>query len=132
MNVLVSITQYGRAEGAFAALGERGRLRLACCLLEAGETGLCVCELVDALSDSQPNISRDLKLLKNAGLVEERRDGRWIYHRLRNPDDPVLAGIRGCLDATCCCDDVQQDLRRLRARVALRENGKCVVGLRRP
>jgi len=125
---MVTITP---AESAFSALGERGRLRLACCLLEAGEAGLCVCELVDALDETQPNVSRDLKLLKTAGLVAERREGRWIYHRLKNPDDPVLRGIRGCLDATCCCEDVQQDLARLRARVALREDGKCVVGLAR-
>jgi len=118
-------------EAAFSALGERGRVRLACCLLEAGDAGLCGCELVDALDEAQPNVSRDLKLLKDAGLVEDRRDGRWIYHRLKNPNDPILNGIRGCLTATCCCEDVQQDLGRLRARVALRENGKCVVGLRR-
>jgi len=132
VNVLTPIARITPAESAFSALGERGRLRLACCLLEAGETGLCVCELVDALAEPQPNVSRDLKLLKDAGLVEERREGRWIYHRLKDPADPILHGIRGCLDATCCCQDVQQDLRRLRARVALRENGKCVVGLRRP
>lgn len=115
----------------FAALGERGRLRLACCLLSAGDDGLCVCELVDALAESQPNISRDLKVLKNAGLVEERREGRWVYHRLTNPRDPMLQSIRGCLGATCCCDDVQADLHRLRARLALRHGGKCVVGLSR-
>lgn len=120
-------------EAAFAALGDRGRVRLACCLLEAGEPGLCVCEMVDALGETQPNVSRDLKVLKDAGLVLEQREGRWIYHRLQDPNDPILRGIRGCLDATCrCADDVQQDLVRLRRRLTLRENGKCVVGLRRP
>jgi ArsR family transcriptional regulator len=119
------------ADAAFAALGERGRLRLACSLLAAGDGGACVCELVDALGESQPNVSRDLKVLKTAGLVEERREGRWIYHRLSNPQDPVLQGIRSCIGATCCCDDVQQDLHRLRARLSLREGGKCVVGLTR-
>jgi ArsR family transcriptional regulator len=117
------------ADAAFAALGERGRVRLACCLLEAA-AGLCVCELVDALAESQPNVSRDLKVLKDAGLVDERREGRWVYHRLRDPNDPILRGIRSCLDATCCCGDVQQDLSRLRRRLELRVNGKCVVGLR--
>lgn len=119
-------------EAAFAALGDRGRLRVACCLLEVGDGGSCVCELVDALDEPQPNVSRDLKVLKDAGLVTERREGRWIYYRLLNPDDPILRSIRGCLDATCCCSDVQQDLVRLRQRLALRESGKCVVGLRRP
>ena len=76
----------------FAALGDRIRLRLACCLL-AVPTGACVCELVDALDVSQPNISRHLKVLKAAGLVDERREGRWIYYRLRQPDHPLLDGI---------------------------------------
>jgi ArsR family transcriptional regulator len=118
-------------EAAFAALGDRGRVRLACCLLEVGAGGSCVCELVDALAEPQPNISRDLKVLKDAGLVTERREGRWVYYRLQNPADPILRGIRSCLSATCCCSDVQQDLVRLQRRLALRENGKCVVGLRR-
>jgi ArsR family transcriptional regulator len=91
-----------------------------------------VCELVDALEETQPNVSRDLKVLKDAGLVAERREGRWVYYRLQNPDDPILRSIRGCLDATCGCSDVQQDLVRLRERLTLRRHGKCVVGLRRP
>ncbi len=113
------------AHDVFAALGERVRLRLACCLLAAPD-GLCVCELVDALGVSQPNVSRHLKLLKAAGLVAERREGRWMYYRPR--EHPLLAGLRPCLQTVCCCEDVQEDLRRLRARLKLRRGGKCVVG----
>ncbi|MFQ5927426.1 MAG: ArsR/SmtB family transcription factor [Terriglobia bacterium] len=113
----------------FAVLGERLRLRLACCLLTAKE-GLCVCELVDALQVSQPNASRHLKLMKAAGLVEERRDARWVYYRLKHADHPFFNNIRCCIDTVCCCVDVQDDLRRLRARLKLRRRGKCVVGIR--
>ncbi|PYO68240.1 MAG: hypothetical protein DMD69_07295 [Gemmatimonadetes bacterium] len=111
----------------FAALGDRIRLRLACCLL-AVPTGACVCELVDALDVSQPNISRHLKVLKAAGLVDERREGRWIYYRLRQPDHPLLDGIRSCIATVCSCTDVQEDVRRLRTRLDLRRDGKCVFG----
>lgn len=117
------------AHGVFAALGERVRLRLICCLLAARDA-VCVCELVDALAEPQPNVSRHLKLLQAAGIVETRRDGRWIYHRLRYPDHPLLRGLRACLETVCCCADVQADLRRLRARLTLRRGGKCVVGMR--
>lgn len=115
----------------FAALGERLRLRLACCLLAAPKRGegLCVCELTDALEVSQPNVSRHLKLLKAAGLVEERREGRWVYYRLTHVEQPFFQNLRCCLDAVCCCTDIQEDLRRLRARLRLRRGGKCVVGL---
>lgn len=116
----------------FAALGDRVRLRIACCLLAAtGPGGLCVCELVDAIGEPQPNVSRHLKLLQAAGLVVERREGRWVYHQLTDSNHPLLRSLRTCLDTVCCCADVQEDLTRLRARLALREGGKCVVGTTR-
>lgn len=111
----------------FAVLGERLRLRMACCLILA-RNGVCVCELVDALQVSQPNVSRHLKLMKAAGLVEERREGRWVYVRLKDAGHPFLDQIRCCLQTVCCCPDIQADLRRLRARLKLRRAGKCVVG----
>ncbi len=113
----------------FAALGERLRLRLACCLATVKD-GLCVCELTDATGERQPNVSRHLKLLKAAGLVEERREGRYVYYRLKDAAHPFLENLRCCLDAACCCADIQEDLRRLRARLELRQGGKCVVGMK--
>lgn len=111
----------------FAVLGERLRLRLACCLLGVKD-GLCVCELVDALREPQPNVSRHLKLMKSAGLAEERREGRWIYYRLKNADHAFFDNLRCCLEAVCCCADLREDFERLRARLKLRRGGKCVVG----
>ena len=113
----------------FGALGDRLRLRLACCLLTVNE-GLCVCELVDALDVPQPNASRHLKLMKAAGLVEEDRDGRWVYYRLKDTEHPFFKNIRCCIETVCCCTDIQEDLRRLRSRLKLRQGGKCVVGFR--
>jgi ArsR family transcriptional regulator, arsenate/arsenite/antimonite-responsive transcriptional repressor len=114
---------------ALGALADSVRLRIACCLLTARD-GLCVCEVVDALDEPQPNVSRQLRLLKDAGLVEERREGRWVYHALRRADHPLLKPLAACIDTACCCVDVQQDLQRLRTRLALRRGGKCVVGVR--
>jgi|SRR5215467_4433212 len=118
-----------QSKDLFDALGDRFRLRLACCLLTAKD-GLCVCELVDALEVSQPNASRHLKLMKAAGLVEEDRDGRWVYYRLKDTEHSFFKNIRCCIETVCCCADIQDDLRRLRARLKLRRNGKCVVGFR--
>ena len=114
----------------FAVLGDRVRLRLACCLLAAKE-GLCVAELVDALEEPQPNVSRQLRLMKSAGLVEERREGRWVYYGLKDADHPFFDNLRCCLEAVCCCFDIQTDIKRLRARLKLRRGGKCVVGMRK-
>ncbi|HEX9759470.1 MAG TPA: metalloregulator ArsR/SmtB family transcription factor [Candidatus Acidoferrales bacterium] len=113
----------------FSALGDWLRLRLACCLLSQPE-GLCVCELVDALDVTQPNVSQHLKQMKSAGLVDERRDGRFIYYRLRDAQHPFLNSLRCCLESCCCAPEVQQDLGRLRQRLELRRDGKCVVGFR--
>ena len=45
----------------------------------------CVCELTDALSQSQSLLSFHLKTLKDAGFVSDRRDGRWMHYAL-NPE----------------------------------------------
>jgi len=51
-------------------------------LQQQGE--LCVCELTHALTLSQPMISRHLAILREAGLVNDRRAGQWIYYSI-NP-----------------------------------------------
>ncbi len=66
-----------------------------------------------------------------AGLVEEERDGRWAYYRLRDAKHPFFNNIRCCIEAVCCCADIQVDLRRLRTLLKLRRGGRCVVGFRR-
>lgn len=114
----------------FAVLGDRVRLRLACLLLvEKG--GLCVCELTDIVGESQPNVSRHLKLMKAAGLVEERREGRWVYYRLKDAAHPYFESLRCCIEHVCCCDDIQETLRALRGRLKLRRSGKCVIGFQK-
>jgi ArsR family transcriptional regulator len=57
-------------------------------LLIAAEGELCVCELMCALDDSQPKISRHLAQLRSAGLLLDRRQGQWVYYRL-NPELPA-------------------------------------------
>src|SRR5512135_917538 len=63
----------------FKALSDETRLRILK-LLEEGE--LCVCDLTAALEMTQPNISFHLGILKEAGLVKDRRDGRWMHYDL--------------------------------------------------
>lgn len=64
----------------FQALSDPTRLRIMK-LLEAGE--LCVCELMQVLDMSQPRISRHLGILKNAGMVSDRRQGKWVFYSFR-------------------------------------------------
>ncbi|MDD0976620.1 metalloregulator ArsR/SmtB family transcription factor [Pseudomonas fontis] len=64
----------------FKCLGDETRARIMLMLSAEGE--LCVCELIWALDDSQPKVSRHLAQLRACGLLEDRRQGQWIYYRL--------------------------------------------------
>ncbi len=81
------------------ALSDLTRLRILMLLLPIGER--CVCDLTVALDLPQPKISRHLAVLRETGLLLDRRAGLWIHYRL-HPDLPgwtrdALAAIgRGC------------------------------------
>src|SRR5688500_8940991 len=70
----------------FRALGDETRLRMVA-LLAHGE--LCVCHVETALQTTQPNASRQLGILRAAGIVEAERRGTWVYYRLVRQDDPA-------------------------------------------
>ena len=61
--------------------------RLRCLLLLQSEGELCVCELIHAIAESQPKISRHLAHLRKSGLVVDRKEGLWVHYRL-NPALP--------------------------------------------
>ncbi len=63
----------------FRALGDETRLRIVS-LLSHGE--LCVCHLVEALELPQSTVSRQLGVLRAAGVVDNRRKGAWVYYSL--------------------------------------------------
>jgi ArsR family transcriptional regulator len=65
--------------GRLKAIADEKRLRILS-LLAGGER--CVCELQDELDAGQSLLSHHLKALKDAGLVTDRRDGRWIHYSL--------------------------------------------------
>ena len=69
----------------FKALSDETRLRIVK-LLEMGE--LCVCDIVAALDIVQPKASFHLGVLKDAGLIKDRREGKWMHYRI--PDSDVF------------------------------------------
>lgn len=69
----------------FKCLADDTRVRMV--MLIEREQELCVCELTCAMSESQPKVSRHLALLRNCGLLADRRQGQWVYYRL-NPELP--------------------------------------------
>lgn len=67
----------------FKALSDETRLKIVMLIQLEGE--LCVCELMAALDESQPKISRHLAQLKRLGLLLDRKQKQWVYYRL-NPE----------------------------------------------
>jgi ArsR family transcriptional regulator, arsenate/arsenite/antimonite-responsive transcriptional repressor len=74
----------------FAALADPTRLRLLN-LMQGRE--VCVCYFVEILKQGQPKISRHLAYLRRAGIVEARREGKWMHYRIEPPADPGAASI---------------------------------------
>ena len=105
------------------ALADPSRLRLLM-VLQANEE-LCVCDLTEALDLPQPKISRHLAILREGGMLLDRRSGLWIHYRI-HPDTPAwamdaLAAIaEGCVGK----QPFEQDRRRL-SRLTLRPTGTC-------
>lgn len=80
----------------FRAVGEETRLRIMTLLLR-GE--LTVTEITQILGQSQPRVSRHLKILTDAGLIEKFREGSWMFYRLVQPRPEATDGVLGAVGA---------------------------------
>lgn len=100
----------------FKCLSDETRLK--CTLLVHSEGKLCVCELMAALDDSQPKISRHLAQLRNCGILVDERQGQWVFYSI-NPALPDWT--RRILDEGCGADCTslatsQKKLRAMKSR----------------
>jgi ArsR family transcriptional regulator, arsenate/arsenite/antimonite-responsive transcriptional repressor len=107
----------------FKTLADPTRLRLLN-LLACGET--CVCELTDTLGVVQPKVSRHLAHLKRAGLVEARRNGKWMHYRWAQHGDLLVRHVLSGLREWMARDDAMNGERRRRHQVC------CRISRRRP
>jgi len=101
-------------ETVFKALADSTRLRILG-LLVTGE--VCVCHLHETLRISQPKASRHLAYLRNAGLVDTRREGLWVHYRMAVLPDAVLETVhRTVTHALRHLEVVRKDVERLQKR----------------
>ncbi|HYL16620.1 MAG TPA: metalloregulator ArsR/SmtB family transcription factor [Terriglobales bacterium] len=111
----------------FKGLADQNRLRIINLLLH-GE--LCGCDVQYVLNNSQPNVSRHLTYLKNAGLVQDRRDGFRIFYRLAEPQKAVRRQLFEFLRAAFKEDGaLRHDIERLKQAI---KGGACTVDEWRP
>src|SRR5690606_41214225 len=96
----------------FKCLADETRLKSLILIQSEGE--LCVCELMEALDEIQPKISRHLALLREHKIVLDRRQGQWIYYRL-NPELPNWAKIALTETAQSNQSYIKNNLKKLRS-----------------
>jgi len=109
----------------YKALSEPVRLRILNLLLAEGE--LCVCDIVEALELPQSTISRHLAILRQAGWIEARRQGVWMYYRMAESHEvPLPEGLRALLAGELAATEQGgKDLLRLRRLLAAKQTSKC-------
>ena len=102
----------------FKALSDETRVQIMTLLLEHEE--LCVCDFVGALGQTQSKVSRHLRYLYHAGLVQDRREGLWMHYRISanlNPEQAIV--ITALSDAVG--EERKAELRRLLEQWFLRK-----------
>ena len=80
---MTNISSVEKVVSLLQTIGQESRLQI---LLAIGEGEACVCHLEAGLGYRQAYISQHLMALREAGLLSTRRDGRYIYYRLENPE----------------------------------------------
>ena len=102
-------TDLSRAVELFHALSDETRLEIVQ-RLRSGER--CVCDLTDLLEAAQSRLSFHLKVLKDAGLVLDRRDGRWVHYSLNT-------------EAFAEVQDLLGDMKPSSRRLTVKDDGCC-------
>jgi ArsR family transcriptional regulator len=108
----------------FKALSDETRLRIMALLLESQE--LCVCDIMAALDLPQSTVSRHLSYLRNAGLVDDRRQGIWMHYKV-NKESIVHGATLLDLLAKMLLEQEQStnDERLLKTYLAMKKKAGC-------
>ena len=108
------------------ALADASRVRVLHALL--GKE-LCVCELCDALDLTQSTLSTHLQVMREAGLVIARKEGKWIYYGIDPEKKAMITSLFRFFEGGLANDRVMgADRKRLQKRLGERENGLCCRG----
>lgn len=102
----------------FKCLSDETRLR--CITLLQKEGKLCVCELTTALDLSQPKISRHLASLRQSGLLQDSREGQWVFYQINPalPDwtHPILENTLSAVELNSLFKNDLERLRKMKNR----------------
>ena len=108
----------------YKALGDETRLQMLWLLMNHRE--LCVCDFMEVLAVTQSKASRHLRTLFHAGLVDDRRDGLWVYYSLRKASDALIRSTLRALKANLAGrEQARELLSSLEVWLQGKQNGSC-------
>lgn len=108
--MVINQTSIAEMADTMKLLSDKTRLTIVALLKERE---MCVCDIVELLETTQPNVSQHLKKLKTGGIVNETRRSQWVYYSLNVIDKPYL-------------DEILNQLPSMKDRVnALKTNSCC-------
>lgn len=104
----------GQLKEVFQALSDTTRFRIISLMIQTG-IELCLCDFREAMEEPEYKLSRQLKVLKNAGLISSKRDGKWIYHSLIKEDEAQRLILRA-IESQPMPAQIKKDLARYEKR----------------
>ncbi len=110
----------------FKALSDMTRLKIMWLLLSI-DSKISVSEIIDVLEENQYNVSKHLKILKNAGLIYEKKEGKWSFYHYLPSDDTFDKCVRETVMAIPR-ELMADEIYRCKLRLSMRKDGKCVLG----
>lgn len=113
-----------KPESLFQALSDATRIRIVR-LLAVSEDEVCLCDLADTLLEPEYKLSRHLKVLRQAGLLDAERDGKWVYHRLVFDSAHLKSLYRYIKEIPDGDKSFSADLKRFEKRKKARQGLRC-------
>jgi ArsR family transcriptional regulator len=121
----IDINPFEEYTTIFKALGDTTRLKIMW-LLFTVDLKVSVSEIIDVLGESQCNVSKHLKILKNAGLIYEKKEGRWSFYYYLENDNKFHEYIQKAI-LQIPKENMKDEVLRCKKRLAMRVDGKCVL-----
>ena len=105
------------------ALGDTNRVRVLCAL-QGRE--LCVCQIIEMLGLAPSTVSKHLSILRQARLLEDRKEGRWMYYRHPDRPDALVKKVLSLLKASLADDEqMQADLNQVEKIMCIEKEELC-------
>lgn len=107
-------------------MSDPGRVRV---LMALRDQELCVCQIIDLIGLAPSTVSKHMTILRQAGLVESRKEGRWIYYRLPGDDASVPArnALRWATKSLRGAPEIMEDDKQLRKILKVNPEELCRI-----